>query len=163
MIWEKPIHQYRDVTEWLQDLIYPSGIDQYILEKGKKKPAETLMKGMLILIPKKDPREDVGFVLAALADHADTVDSSPACQALDWIKSNAWYEPSEMPFADMVRTTDVLVLFNMSGIQAKDIPALDAEIAVRAFGSPKITFLLGDSEAPFVNSISVHGEQIMER
>lgn len=162
MIWEEPIHRFRNVTEWLQDLTYPSGIDQYILEKGKKTLTERYKQGMLFLIPGKDPREDVGRVLAALADYADTVDSSPACQALDWIKSNAWYEPSEMMFADMIRTTDVLVLYLMPGVPAKDIPALDAEVAVRAYGSPKITFLLGSSAAPLINSIGAHGSRVME-
>lgn len=162
MIWEEPIHQYRDVTEWLQDLTYPSGIDQYILEKGKKKPTEDLLKGMLILIPEKDPREDVGGVLAALADHADMVDSSPAWQALDWIRSNAWYEPADMSFPNLVNTTDVLVLYNVSALQKEDVFLLDREISVRAYGNPKITFLLGRPKMTFKNSIETHGERVVK-
>ena len=163
MIWEEPIHRFRGIIEWLQDLTYPSGIGQYVLKKGKgeKKP-ENLLKGMLIIIPKKDPIEDVARALAALADYADMADSSPAWQALDWIRSNAWYEPADMSFPDLVQTSDILIIHNTSALRVDEVALLDREISVRAFGNPKITFIIGESKTPFENSIETYGDRVGE-
>jgi hypothetical protein len=162
MIRTEPVHRFRDVSEWLQDLTYPSGIDQYVLKVGKKEATERLLKGMLVLIPEKDPKETVGNVLAALADHADMVDSSPAWQALDWIRTNAWYEPADMSFPDLIGSTDVLVIYNANALQKEEVFLLDREISIRAFGDPKITFILGKPRAQFKNSIETYGDRVME-
>jgi hypothetical protein len=162
MIRKDPIHRFRDVAEWLQDWTYPSGIAQYIRENGKKSPELILLKGKLIIIPEKDPKEDVAVVLAALADHADMVDSTPAWQALDWIRSNAWYEPADMSFPDLIRSTDVLAIHNLKALQKEEVFLLDREISIRAFGDPKITFLLGKSRAPFSNVVETYGDRVME-
>lgn len=162
MIRKDPIHRFRDVVEWLQDLTYPPGIAQYILENGKKKPTPKLLEGRLFIIPKKDPRKDVADALAALADHADMVDSTPAWQALDWIRSNAWYEPAEMPFPDLIRSTDVLVVYNLRALQREEVFLLDREISVRAFENPKITFLLGKSRASFDITIETYTGRTVE-
>jgi hypothetical protein len=136
--------------------MYPHGIDQHVTEAGKKSPTEDLLAGKLLLINQKDPIQSIVSVLAALANHADMADSLPACQALDWIRSNAWHDPSDMPFPDLIRTTDVLCLFNLMGLQKDEVFLLDREIAVRAYGSPKITILLGGVKAPFKNVVDAY-------
>lgn len=146
MIWREPIHKSRQQEMWLAEWMYPHGIAQTILEKIRTdpiQPSEEILQGRLLLVPKKKESVVVD-ALAALANHADMADCLPGSQALTWLRTGAWHEPSEMMFEELVWTTDILGLCYLDAMEAPEIKKLDLEISVRALKHPKVTILFGD-------------------
>lgn len=147
MIWEEPIYKERSLSQWLDEVTLPPGIEQLVPHaKLPKAISQSLPMGALLLVQREEGDGAIAGVLNVLRNHADDVICLTASQAHHGLtRRQRW---NEIDFVvEYLEAPDIVIVLNTIGMMPSEERILDRALVARSLGHPKVTVLVGKVDA----------------